>query len=274
MGARPRHLAGQDQITAYSIQDNELWGRHVVTLVAQVAIALYVFCQSWSGDRRLLVAAILLFIIGIYKFSTKPWALKRATFGNLVDSPASVARRKKLTGFSRRGTDCWSRWTTPLTCFVAEDIEEEVNAWQQAWAEQRETEATKEELSLCEYVQNAQQEEDGPASEVFLAQTGVLFAAGLLVPYSRRLKILQFMRKFARKKNISAFTIVRKGLDKVYYRLYTRAKVAFTLIGVNVRILTISLAVAAIALFARTPKPHDDGADIKVTYILFCSIAL
>jgi hypothetical protein len=81
------HLAGQEPITASSIQDNKLWGWHVVTLVAQVAIALYVFCQSWSGERRLLVAAILMFIIGIYKFSTKPWALKRATFRNLVGSP-------------------------------------------------------------------------------------------------------------------------------------------------------------------------------------------
>ncbi|TKW01679.1 hypothetical protein SEVIR_8G195200v4 [Setaria viridis] len=272
------HLAGQEQITAYSIQDNELWGRHVVTLVAQVAIALYVFCQSWSGERRLLVAAILMFIIGIYKFSTKPWALKRATFGNLVGSPASVARRKKLTGFSRRGSGFWTALTTPIATlrskaelFLSDDLEER-RAWLQAWAEQEEIEATEEELSLCAYVEKAQHAADGPASQVFLAETEA-FAADLLVPYSRRLKILQFMRNIACKKNRSAFT-VRQGLDEVYYRLYTRAKVALTPIGINLRLLTFSLAAAAIALFARTPKPHDDGADVKVTYILFCSIAL
>jgi hypothetical protein len=137
------HLAGQEPITAYSIQDNKLWGWHVVTLVAQVAIALYVFCQSWSDERRLLVAASLMFIIGIYKFSTKPWALKRATFRNLVGSPASVARRKELTGFSRRGMNFWRMATTSLAMlrsmaelFLADDFDG-CKSCLQAWAEQR-----------------------------------------------------------------------------------------------------------------------------------------
>jgi len=30
------HLGGQDGITAYNIEDNELWGRHVLTAVSQV----------------------------------------------------------------------------------------------------------------------------------------------------------------------------------------------------------------------------------------------
>ncbi|RLM58908.1 hypothetical protein C2845_PM18G05240 [Panicum miliaceum] len=273
------HLAGQDQITAYSIQDNELWGRQVVTLVSQVAIALYVFCQSWSGDRRLLVAAILMFIIGIYKFSTKPWALKRATFGNLVASPPSVAQRKKLSGFRHRFADRWKEvFTKPIgmlrstpELFLADDIEQ-CDGWLQAWAEQEEMEATEEELSLREYVEKVQQAADASVSSVFLHETEA-FAADLLVPYSRRFKILQFMRNIACKKDRSVSAVMR-GLDEVYYRLYTRAKVALTPIGVNLRLLTFSLAVVAIALFARTPKPRDDWADVKVTYILFSSIAL
>jgi hypothetical protein len=31
------HLGGQDSITAYNIEDNELWRRHVVTAVSQVS---------------------------------------------------------------------------------------------------------------------------------------------------------------------------------------------------------------------------------------------
>ncbi|KAF7060475.1 hypothetical protein CFC21_112327 [Triticum aestivum] len=39
------HLGGQPRISAYSLEDNELWKRHIVTLVSQVTIALYVFCR-------------------------------------------------------------------------------------------------------------------------------------------------------------------------------------------------------------------------------------
>ncbi|PVH34048.1 hypothetical protein PAHAL_8G124700 [Panicum hallii] len=219
-----------------------------------------------------------MFIIGIYKFSTKPLALKRATFGNLVASPPSVALRKKLSGFRHCFGDFWNgRWipfsvslSTPEV-ILADDIEQCVG-WLQAWAEQEEMEATEEELSLREYVLKVQQAPDASVSSVFLHETEA-FAADLLVPYSRRVKILQFMRNIACKKDRSAIA-VRMGLDEVYWRLYTRAKVALTWIGIEVRLLTFSLAAVAIALFARTPKPHDDSADVKVTYILFSSIAL
>uniref|UniRef100_A0A7N2LJZ1 DUF4220 domain-containing protein n=1 Tax=Quercus lobata TaxID=97700 RepID=A0A7N2LJZ1_QUELO len=36
------HLGGPDTITAYSLEDNELWRRHSLTLVIQVEVAVYV----------------------------------------------------------------------------------------------------------------------------------------------------------------------------------------------------------------------------------------
>lgn len=81
------HLGGQIfSISAYNIEDNELWRRHIVTAVSQVIVALYVFTKSWSpsADKRLLSAAILLFILGVLKCFDKPMALKRASFTSLV----------------------------------------------------------------------------------------------------------------------------------------------------------------------------------------------
>ena len=47
------HLGGQDKITAYAIEDNRLWLRHLQTLVVQVAAAAYViYGSSMVGDRR------------------------------------------------------------------------------------------------------------------------------------------------------------------------------------------------------------------------------
>lgn len=52
------------------------------------------FCKSWSSsaDKRLLAAAILLFILGIFKCLEKPLALKRASFKSLVSSSRPASR--------------------------------------------------------------------------------------------------------------------------------------------------------------------------------------
>uniref|UniRef100_A0ACD5XVP2 Uncharacterized protein n=1 Tax=Avena sativa TaxID=4498 RepID=A0ACD5XVP2_AVESA len=88
------HLGGQDVITAYNIEDNELWTRHVLTAMSQITIAIYVFCKSWpGGDKRLLQASILLFVPGILKCIEKPWALKSASINSLVSFSGPAPRR-------------------------------------------------------------------------------------------------------------------------------------------------------------------------------------
>uniref|UniRef100_A0ACD5WL81 Uncharacterized protein n=3 Tax=Avena sativa TaxID=4498 RepID=A0ACD5WL81_AVESA len=94
------HLGGQIFITAYNIEDNELWTRHIVTALTQIAVALYVFCKSWSlsADNKLLAAAILIFIPGILKCFGKPWALKLASFNSLADSLDIAERTRAANG--------------------------------------------------------------------------------------------------------------------------------------------------------------------------------
>ncbi|XBI96844.1 hypothetical protein VPH35_033066 [Triticum aestivum] len=79
------HLGGQVGITAYNIQDNELWKRHFLTALSQVTVAVYVFCKSWpsSADRTLLASAFSLFVAGVLKCFHKPFALMHASFGCL-----------------------------------------------------------------------------------------------------------------------------------------------------------------------------------------------
>ncbi|CAL5033470.1 unnamed protein product [Urochloa decumbens] len=69
------HLGGQITISAYNIEDNELWTRHTVTAVSQVAVALYVFCKSWSPSA-----------------DGRPLALKTHSFDGLVNSFNPSAR--------------------------------------------------------------------------------------------------------------------------------------------------------------------------------------
>ncbi|KAE8778057.1 Protein FAR1-RELATED SEQUENCE 5 [Hordeum vulgare] len=74
------HLGGQDNITAYAIEDNRLWLRHLQALVVQVAAAAYVLYESTViGIQALLRdAAYLIFVVGVIKYGERVWALKCA----------------------------------------------------------------------------------------------------------------------------------------------------------------------------------------------------
>uniref|UniRef100_A0ACD5UGA3 Uncharacterized protein n=1 Tax=Avena sativa TaxID=4498 RepID=A0ACD5UGA3_AVESA len=73
------HLGGQDNITAYSIEDNKLWLRHLQTLAVQVAGATYVvYVSSILANGLLRAATILMFVVGVAKYGERVWALKCA----------------------------------------------------------------------------------------------------------------------------------------------------------------------------------------------------
>jgi hypothetical protein len=77
------HLGGQDTITAFAIEDNNLWLRHLLNLVAHVALASYVFWKS-TGWHNLpvLIPGIFLFVSGIIKYGERTWALKCGSLKN------------------------------------------------------------------------------------------------------------------------------------------------------------------------------------------------
>ncbi|PNT77192.1 uncharacterized protein LOC100823429 [Brachypodium distachyon] len=70
------HLGGQDTVTAFSIEDNELWLRHLLNLLVQVCLVLRVLWNSLAYDPLVLVLTIFLFVTGIIKYGERIWALK------------------------------------------------------------------------------------------------------------------------------------------------------------------------------------------------------
>ena len=73
------HLGGQDTITAYAVQDNELWLRHLLGLVVQSGVALYILLLSWKVSW-LSFLTILMFLAGFIKYAERILALKSANF--------------------------------------------------------------------------------------------------------------------------------------------------------------------------------------------------
>ncbi|KAJ6380604.1 hypothetical protein OIU77_029492 [Salix suchowensis] len=73
------HLGGPDTITAYSLEDNELWLRHLLVLGSQVVVAFYAFTRSWWSKDPLLFVAIPIFVAGIIKYGERNWVLRSAS---------------------------------------------------------------------------------------------------------------------------------------------------------------------------------------------------
>uniref|UniRef100_A0A0E0J485 DUF4220 domain-containing protein n=1 Tax=Oryza nivara TaxID=4536 RepID=A0A0E0J485_ORYNI len=72
------HLGGQETITAFSIEDNTLWKRRLLDLVAQVTMSVYVVGKQWQGNRLLVAPMMLVFVLGAVKYGERIWALRAA----------------------------------------------------------------------------------------------------------------------------------------------------------------------------------------------------
>ncbi|KAI8556426.1 hypothetical protein RHMOL_Rhmol05G0252400 [Rhododendron molle] len=68
------HLGGPDTITAYSIEDNRLWMRHLFGLGVQVSVAVYVIymsrIHSWFS-----IMSIPALVAGFIKYGERTWVL-------------------------------------------------------------------------------------------------------------------------------------------------------------------------------------------------------
>jgi hypothetical protein len=96
------HLGGQDNITAYAVEDNKLWLRHLQTLVVQVAAAAYVLYRSsifGSSRRSLLWPA---FVVGVAKYAERVWTLWWAVRSQGGNNYRSVERVIYYFGRFRR----------------------------------------------------------------------------------------------------------------------------------------------------------------------------
>ncbi|KAF7113522.1 hypothetical protein RHSIM_RhsimUnG0118300 [Rhododendron simsii] len=80
------HLGGPDTITAYSLEDNQLWKRHLLGLVVQFSVAVYVTLMSWKHSW-FSIMSIPALVAGFIKYGERTWVLmsvSRDQSGKLV----------------------------------------------------------------------------------------------------------------------------------------------------------------------------------------------
>ncbi|XVF45637.1 hypothetical protein PTKIN_Ptkin02bG0222700 [Pterospermum kingtungense] len=92
------HLGGSYNITAYSLEDNEMWLRHLFGMVFQVGAAIYVYVKFAEFAKNpqhfldLRYMACLIFLAGFFKYGERIWALRCASDKQLVNSLYSAPR--------------------------------------------------------------------------------------------------------------------------------------------------------------------------------------
>ncbi|AQK58389.1 uncharacterized protein LOC100383195 [Zea mays] len=282
------HLGGQDSIPAYNIEDNELWRRHVVTAVSQVAAAIYVFVKSWPKSMaataahlvvdqdtrnrinafmahksemaaygRILGPALLLFFSGITKCVCKPWDLKRVSVNSLVDSSSSGSSEEKGDAGESEMMD---------------SLQEYVGAAAQYF----------------ESVGHEEEEEDDDAAckadEVWKPYN---LCVDLAPPYSGRLSCLKHL---ARSPADEAHRLVKSSLSATFHQLYTKEslklhdmshivltdnralnRLKLVTSARGLRTVAAATLLGAIAAFYGEGDVDQDPTDVTITYALLWS---
>ncbi|CAL4966914.1 unnamed protein product [Urochloa decumbens] len=258
------HLGGQFTISAYSLEDNELWRRHVITLVTQVTVAMYVFCKWWSGDGTLLVAAILLFVIGIIKFAEKPWALRRASFERVQSSSSSLSPPRKQTTFAAYWTWCTSNYVEYNEALKNRRMEREE-------CESLEDYVQKASKAVQDTVAATNSHEEGGWGDWIDSIGHTNYFVDVIAPYSVRLTELQCFLKLDA---FRRYQFMERYFATKFSIMYSNSRTFGSPLGTILHVIAFPcLGIASVVLFAKSRKDGFNVNDIRVTYVLFCGAA-
>ncbi|CAD6257692.1 unnamed protein product [Miscanthus lutarioriparius] len=79
------HLGGQDTIAAYSMEDNELWLRHLIGLLFQLFAACVVFSCSIEANP-MIPATVVMLVAGIIKYGERTYSLYSGSVDGILAS--------------------------------------------------------------------------------------------------------------------------------------------------------------------------------------------
>jgi hypothetical protein len=272
------HLGGQHMMTAYCVEDNELWKRHAITVVSQVTIALYVFCKSWYGEKRLLQAAILLFVVGTIRSFQKPWCMLFSSLRGAVVEIASMSTPREKGFFG----GCCEEMIRRM-CYSVPGADEDrfvEKSFEKIFTEQEVDEDK--DITLEQFVQEAtrkdHQEQAQLAKNPLELETEVSHIFNLLVDisvlYSRRIKGMPLLMAFDYRQ---AYNFSSKSLLLSFLLLYTKLPPMLSLgYAFCLHFALPFLILVSLILFSTNHMNHVYSAtDVKVTYILFsCTTVL
>ncbi|XP_030477337.1 uncharacterized protein LOC115694348 [Syzygium oleosum] len=246
------HLGGPDTISSFSLQDNELWPRHLCGLVLQDLAAVYVFFKSLPGDKLLLLSTILVLVAGTVRYAERIQALYAASLDGLGDS----VFRKPDPG---------------------PEYEKVVEIYKSLKESGMPTQFVTIDHRRSNYSPRAPKEHAATTNEKSppraVLQTGYqLFKTfkGLMVGYVFTTKERRESRNFFIEEDaLHAFQLVEVELSFLYENLHTKTFVLGYKWGRIWRLISYCSILSALASFYIVEKDGFHKSDVIITYLLF-----
>ncbi|CAD6221771.1 unnamed protein product [Miscanthus lutarioriparius] len=248
------HLGGPDTITAYSLEDNELWLRHLIGLLFELFSACVIFFCSLHGNP-MIPATVLMFIVGIIKYAERTYSLYSGSvdgFRNkILDDPDPGPNYAKL-----------------MTEFDAKEKAGLVVEIAIANGEAEEAHKEMEKQETMRLVQDKNKSVEARAYEFFLIFRR-LFVNVILSFKERRLSQAFFLERDDMKGS-EAFKVIEVELNFIYDIVYTKAPVAYSTHGWVLRGICSCCLVSALVIFFFLDKPGHQilPVDVGITYAL------
>ncbi|CAL4923215.1 unnamed protein product [Urochloa decumbens] len=253
------HLGGPDSITAYSLADNELWRRHLISLMFELSAAAAVFLSSLRGNP-MVTPTVLMFVAGIIKYGERTYSLY---MGSADGFTKSILGNGKPGNFPGLMEAYQSRENAGFKVGFVTNSESEVLYG----VYDRQGEA----LSRVEY--------DG-ADEVraydLFSQFRPLLVNGVISTRTRRVSEA-FYQVHGDRDRMEAFHIAELELGFTYDMLYTKMPVFTTAswAGYALRFVACGCVVSSLAIFQAQDKAGLLPVDAGVTYaLLVAAVAL
>ncbi|KAM0851820.1 hypothetical protein ACQ4PT_052172 [Festuca glaucescens] len=220
----------------------EEWQLRILVLARVVNQGILMLASFVRGDKRLLQAAILLFIPGILKCFEKPWALSRASINSLVSSDEPILR---------------SIDTSELKIDPLEDFIDKATST----VGPNDTPATPVDFAPYKLFVDLSSPSPGDRMRMLLS-----FSA--LDDFSAHIKLQFWLRQTFLLLYTKEKMYGRHGMD------VDEDPSVLTMISVLVRALAICLPFAAIARFHQSHKEAYSKQDVVVTFILLSCTAV
>ncbi|KAK3220315.1 hypothetical protein Dsin_014285 [Dipteronia sinensis] len=277
------HLGGPDTITAYSLEDNELWLRHFLGLVVQVGVAFYVYIRVWS-NTALTYIFIPMFIAGMIKYGERNVVLRSSSSQRFKDSllsnpdpgPDFIKMKNKMNRHYKervhRPYDTSSTDTDPplesLEAAPAPPNERRISNLfsrgnRRSGADYQLQNPTTATVLPPEDLRTGANNIE--VAYFLFKRFRYLFADLILSYYERKDSYSKIENKSAK----DAFELVAVELGFMYDLLYTKASIFYSQFGVFFRFISLCCSVSALVTFSIIINSHSySQIDVSITYIL------
>ncbi|XP_075641280.1 uncharacterized protein LOC142612989 isoform X1 [Castanea sativa] len=239
------HLGGPDTITAFALEDNELWRRHFFSLIVQLAATVYVFWLTLPKNK-LWIPTLLMFGAGIIKYLERTLALFLASLNRFRDS--MLKEPDPGPNYAKLMEEYSSKKEAGLPTHI--EMTPEPGKESKLKANVKEGRLTDVEVVIY-------------AHRYFKTFKGLI--VDLIFSFRERNESRNF---FQIRTAEEALKVIELELNFIYEAFYTKVVVVHSVVGYIFRCISILFVLVAFGFFYSLDKHGFVDMDVQVTYTL------